>query len=129
MKTKMFWMLALVMIFAAAPTFAGEAVHMWACEMDDTATEEQVEEQAANWLAAAKKIKGGENLKAYVYFPIAVNATVQMDLMFVVIAPSFTEWGTFWDNYHGSEAAALEELQHKAVICPDAVLWEGFKVE
>ena len=36
-------MLALVLMVATAPAFAGEAVQMWACEMDDDATEEQVE--------------------------------------------------------------------------------------
>ena len=129
MKIRMFWMLALVMMVAAAPAFSGEAVHMWACEMDDDATEEQLEEMAAKWLAAAKKVKGGENLKAFVYFPVAVNATVEMDVMFIVVAPSFAEWGTFWDNYHGSEAAALENEQNEAVVCPDSVLWESFTVK
>jgi hypothetical protein len=125
----MFWMLALVMMVAAAPAFSGEAVQMWACEMDDDATEEQLEAHAADWLAAAKKVKGGENLEAYVLFPVAVNATNQMDVMFVVVAPSFAEWGTFWDNYEGSEAAKLENLQNDAVVCPDSVLWESYKVE
>jgi hypothetical protein len=125
----MFWMLALVMMVAVAPAFSGDAVQMWACEMDDDATEEQLEEMAAEWLAAAKKVKGGENLKAFVYFPIAVNATVEMDVMFVVVAPSFAEWGTFWDNYGGSEAAALENEQNEAVVCPDSVLWESFTVK
>ena len=37
MKKRMFWVLALVMMFAAAPAFSGEAVQMWACEMDDEA--------------------------------------------------------------------------------------------
>jgi hypothetical protein len=129
MKAMVRCVLVLMVLFIAAPGFAGEAVHMWACEMDDDATEEQVEAQAAEWLAAAKKVKGGENFKAYVYFPVAVNATVEMDLMFVVVAPSFAEWGTFWDNYGGSEAAKLEDLHHKTVICPDSVLWEGYKIK
>jgi hypothetical protein len=122
-------MLALVMVVAAAPAFSGEAVQMWRCEMDDDVTEEQLEAHAAEWLAAAKKVKGGENLKAAVLFPIAVNATGEMDVMFVVSAPSFAEWGTFWDNYEGSEAAALENQQNDAVVCPDSVLWESYKVK
>jgi hypothetical protein len=52
-----------------------------------------------------------------------------MDVMFVVVAPSFAEWGTFWDNYGGSEAAALENEQNEAVVCPDSVLWESFTVK
>jgi hypothetical protein len=125
----MLLMLALVVMVAAAPAYSGEAVQMWACEMDDDATEEQVEEMAAKWLAAAKKVEGGANFKAAVLFPVAVNATVETDLMFVVSAPSFAEWGTFWDNYAGSEAAKLENLQNNTVVCPDSVLWEGIKVK
>ena len=129
MKSKMFLMLALVMMVAAAPAFSGEAVQMWKCEMDDDATEAQVEAMAANWLAAAKKVDGGANFKAYVYFPVAVNATGEMDVMFIVVAPTFAEWGTFWDNYSGSAAADLEKEHNEAVVCPDSVLWEGVKVK
>jgi len=129
LKTKMFLMLALVMMVVAAPAFSGEAVQMWRCEMEDDATEEQMEEQAATWLAAAKKVEGGANFKAYVYFPVAVNAMGEIDVMFIVVAPTFAEWGTFWDNYEGSEAAALENKQREAVVCPDSVLWEGVKIK
>ena len=129
MRTRMFWMFVLVVMVAAAPAFSGEAVQMWRCEVDDDATEEQIEAHAAEWLAAAKKVKGGENFKAAVLFPVAVNATGQMDVMFIVSAPSFAEWGTFWDNYEGSEAAKLESSQDEDVVCPDSVLWEAFKVE
>jgi hypothetical protein len=125
----MFWMLALVMMVAAAPAFSGDAVQMWRCEMDDDATEAQLEAMAAEWLAAAKKVEGGANLKASVLFPVAVNATGEMDVMFVISAPTFAEWGTFWDNYAGSEAAKLEAMQNEAVVCPDSVLWEAVQIK
>jgi hypothetical protein len=123
------WILAMVMMVAVAPVFASDAVQMWACEMDDDATEEQVQAMAAEWLEAAKKVKGGENFEAFVLFPIAVNATNEMDVMFVVTAPSFEEWGRFWDNYEGSKAAELETNHEEAVVCPDSVLWESFEVK
>ena len=44
---------------------------------------------AKDWLTAAKKIKGGERLEAYVYFPVAVNATGEIDLWFVVTRTYF----------------------------------------
>jgi hypothetical protein len=120
-------MLVLVALFVAAPGFAGDAVQMWKCEMVDDTTEEQIEAHAAQWLKAAKKLEGGENLEAYVYFPIAVNATGEMDFMYIVVAPSFEEWGKFWDNYSDSDAAEAEN--HELSVCPDSVLWESFKVK
>jgi hypothetical protein len=125
----MFWMLALIMVVAAAPAFSGDAVQMWRCEMDDDATEAQVKAMAQEWLEAAKKLDGGEGLEAFVLFPVAVNATGEMDVMFVVVAPSFQDWGKFWDAYGGSPAAALERQHEEAVVCPDSVVWESFKVE
>ena len=129
MNTKKFWMLALVMMIVASPVFAGEAMQMWRCEMDDDATEAQVLAGAAKWLEAAKKVDGGENFQSFVFFPVAVNATGEMDMMYVVTAPSFEEWGKFWDAYAGSEAAALEQDNNALVVCPDSVLWESVKIK
>ena len=129
MKRTVLWMLVFVMMFVAAPAFSGEATQMWRCEMDDDATEEAIQAGAQEWLKAAKKLNGGENLEAYVYFPVAVNATGEMDLMFVVVAPSFEEWGKFWDAYAGSEAAEIENQNNELVICPDSVLWESIKLK
>jgi len=122
-------MLVLVLVFVAAPVFAAEATQMWSCELDDDATEAEVMAGAAAWLEAAKKLDGGKNLEAYVYFPVAVNAMGEMDAMFVVVAPSFEEWGKFWDAYEGSEAAIIENQNNETVVCPDSVLWESIKVK
>ncbi len=47
--------------------------------------------------------------------------------MFVVVAPSFAEWGKFWDAYPDSEAAKLEGKE--GVVCPDSALWESVQVK
>ena len=127
MKVLLGLVLVAALLIGAAPAYASDAVQMWRCEMDDDATEEQVRAHAGDWLKAAKKIEGGENLEAYVYFPVAVNATGEMDLMFIVVAPSFEEWGKFWDNYAGSAAADAEN--NDLVVWPDSVLWEQFTVK
>jgi hypothetical protein len=129
MKRTVLWTLVLLVLFVAAPGYSGEAVQMWKCEIDDAVNEDQVEAHAANWLAAAKKVPGGENLQAFVLFPVAVNATGEMDVMFVVVAPSFAEWGKFWDGYGDSDAADIEEDSMEMIVCPDSVVWESFKVE
>ena len=128
MNAQKFWMLALVMMIGVS-AFAGEATQMWRCELADDATEAQVVAHAGEWLEAAKKLDGGANLEVNVYFPVAVNATGEMDMMYVLVAPSFEEWGKFWDAYAGSQAAEIERQGYDMVVCPDSVLWESIKVE
>jgi len=128
MNTIVRLMLVALLVVVAVPAYAGEAVQMWKCSLEEGTTEEQVEASAKTWLKVAKKIPGGENLKAYVYFPIAVNATGETDFMFMVVAPTFEEWGKFWDNYLKADAAELEAHQ-ELFVCPDSVVWEAIKVE
>ncbi len=129
MKMLLRLMLVFVMIFGAMPAFGEEAMQMWRCEMDDDATEEQVMAMAHEWLAAAKKMPGGENLKAFVNFPVAVNAPGEIDILFVVVAPSFKEWGQFWDSYLGSAAELVDKKHEELVACPGSALWEIKRVK
>jgi hypothetical protein len=129
MKRTVLWTLVFALMFVAAPAFSGEATQMWKCEMDDDATEEQVKARAQAWLKAAKKLNGGENFKAYVFFPVAVNGMGETDLMFVVVAPSFEDWGKFWDAYAESPVNVIDNESRDLIACPDSVLWESYKVE
>ena len=125
------WITALAIataLLAWSGTAQADATQMWRCEMDDDATEEDVKEGARNWLKAARGMEGGERLKAYVHFPVAVNAMGQTDVVFVVVAPSFQEWGKFWDGYAGSPADQAD-IQNQKVICPDSALWESIEVK
>jgi len=125
-----FLLAAVMMMIVVAPAFAGgRATQMWRCELDDDATEEQVIKSAQKWLAAAKKTKGGENLDAYVYFPVAVNNNGDSDMIFVVSAPSFKEWGEFWDGYADSPAAKLDGENQDMISPTDSGLWESIKVK
>ena len=119
--------LVAVLMFGAVPAYSGEATQMWKCEIDDEADEEMIEAHSAEWLAAAKKLDGGANIKAQIFFPVAVNATGETDIMYVVTWPSFTEFGKFWDVYPGSDAADIEEDAIEMVVCPDSVVWESVK--
>jgi len=128
MKTIVRLMLVFMLMIVAAPAYAAEATQMWKCEMDDDITEEEVIAIAGEWLKAARTMKGGERLEAYVYFPVAVNAIGEADVWFVVTAPSFEEWRKFWDNYAGSPAAAVDN-RNDTVVCPDSALWESIKIK
>ena len=129
MKTILGLVFTFMLMIAAAPAYSGGvAMQMWKCEMDDDASEQDVKDRAAEWLKAAKTMKGGKDLEAYVNFPVAVNDTGESDLIFTVIAPSFEEWGRFWDSYGGSPAAA-EDNKNDLVVCPDSAVWESYKVQ
>jgi hypothetical protein len=129
MRTLVVLMLVSMMMVAAVPAYAAEATHMWKCELDDDATEKEVMAMAGEWLKAARTMKGGERLEARVLFPVAVNAIGEFDLFFVVVAPTFEEWGRFWDNYEGSPAAEVDKRNQEMVVCPDSVVWESVKVK
>ena len=129
MNTIVRLMLVFILIIAVAPAYAAEATQMWKCELDDEATEQEVIAMAGEWLKAARTIKGGERLEAHVYFPVAVNAIGEADVWFVVTAPSFEEWGKFWDNYAGSPAAEVDKRNQEKVVCPDSALWESIKIK
>jgi hypothetical protein len=122
-------MIGSMLMIKAAPAYAAEAMQMWKCEMENDTTEEEVITMAREWVKAAKTMAGGKGLEANVYFPVAVNVTGKVDVLFVVHAPSFVEWGKFWDNYSGSPANAVGEGNREKIICPDSALWESVKIK
>ncbi|MGI9483829.1 MAG: hypothetical protein ACR2OR_15890, partial [Hyphomicrobiales bacterium] len=69
--------------FVVTPAYAGQAVQVFVCEIEDELTEEVLIQRASAWLKAAKTVKGGENLKASLHDPVAGNMK-QGDVLFVV---------------------------------------------
>ena len=125
MKTVIRFAIISILMAFAAPILAGSAVSVYTCEQDDAASEEDVIATAAAWLALAKGVKGGENLEVRVMFPVAATMDDD-DFMFVVIAPSFAEWGLFQDNYAGSAVADEDKQFANIAACADSALWESF---
>ena len=118
-------MLALV----AAPSFAGSAVHILACEQDDDATVEDLTSTMTKWLAAAKKIKGGENIQVFLNFPAAAHMA-EADFGLILVLPSFSDWGTFKDNYSGSATAKkMDAIWDDLAACPDSALIRSISVK
>jgi len=119
-----------MLMLVAAPAYAAEATQMWKCEMNEDTTEEEVIAIAQEWLKRARKMGGGERLEAQVLFPVAVNAIGNVDVFFIVTAPSFEEWGKFWDNNIISpEGAEANKRHQEKVVCPDSALWESIKIK
>lgn len=129
MKTIMLLMLVSMLMIVAAPAYSAEAVHLFFCEDGDDVTEEQLEAAASNWLKAAKKMKGGDRLKAYVYYPLAAKMPGETDHLFVVVAPSVEEWGVFWNGYKNSPAEKADEDSRELFLCPDSLLMESVEVK
>ena len=129
MKIVLTLILVSVLMMVAAPAYAAEVTQMWRCELEDDVSEEEVTAMAQAWLKAAKKMPGGAQLKASVYFPVAVNPVGQTDLLFVVVAPSFEDWGKFWDAYQDSPVEEVDNLHREKVICPSSALWESVNFE
>ena len=131
MKTMVRWLLVpVMMIVVAAPAFSNDVIQIWQCEMEPDTTEEEVEGIAREYLKAVRQMDGGEKFNIKVFFPVVVNNTGQTDFFFVLVAPSFTAWGKFWDAYNDtSPAAKADEMSAGKVVCPDSALWEAVNIE
>jgi hypothetical protein len=125
----MMLVLVLVLMVAVAPAYSAQATQVWSCEEEDEATEADLRAAAAEWLKAAKTMKGGENMEVSLFFPVAVDKTGEIDFLFVVSAPSFAEWGLFWDGYDGSPASKVDQGSNSKAICPDSALWETVEIK
>lgn len=119
-----------VLLMFGAPSYADKVTQIWKCEMDEETTEAVVDDMAEAWLEAAKQMKGGENLEMHLRFPVAVNDTGDIDFHIVVTAPSFEEWGRFWDNFEDDSPASLvDEKTRDLFDCPNSALWETVTVQ
>ena len=65
--------ISMLLIFAGPAWSGGSAVHIYHCMQEEQGSDEELEAIVVEWLAAAKKVKGGENLEMFVYFPVAVE--------------------------------------------------------
>jgi hypothetical protein len=125
---KRFMMVSMLLAFAAPALAGGQAMEIYKCNQDDDTSDEQVDEIASAWLKAARSMKGGENLQGYLRFPVAADVG-ENDFTFVLIAPSFAEWGTFTDGYEGSPAEEIDDKFDELADCTQSTLWESHQVK
>jgi len=128
MNTIIRLMLVSMLMIVAAPAFSDIAAQVFVCEQDDAASDEAVEAMASEWLKAARGMKGGDQLKVYLRFPLAVQMG-EKDFEFIIEAPSYEAWGMFWDGYQGSAAEAVDDKFDDLADCPDSSLWELVRVK
>ena len=128
MKTVVGLMLVFMLMILAAPAYSAEVVQIYNCEQDEDATDGDIKAVAAEWLKAAKKMKGGERLEVHVRHPI-VGHMGENDFSFILIAPSLEEWSVFTSGYKGSALEEIDDKLDELCDCPDSSLWEIEKVE
>ena len=90
MKLFIRMMIASILLIMAAPAWSGEVLHALQCEQDEEVSDEKVEAITAEWLKAAKTIKGGENLRVRMNFPVAAKMG-EVDVVVLIVAPSFAD--------------------------------------
>lgn len=121
-------MLVSILLIAATPVYSAAVVQTFKCQQDEEATRADVLAVAAEWLKAAKEMKGGEDLGVHINFPRAAQMGAT-DFIIFLTAPSFEAWGTFMDGYEGSAASKVDKAMDDRFDCPDSALWETVKVE
>jgi hypothetical protein len=133
MKTITRSILVSLLLIVAAPAYSDSthAVHIFRCEfIDQKVTEDEVLKLAAEWLKAAKQMKGGANMELIIRFPVAVGVGEVGDFTWAAATPTFAEWGEFTDAYEGSEVSRLDDqLFGNLVDCGHSSIWEGIVME
>lgn len=132
MRTFARFALVSLMLIMAAPVYSNsgmQAIQIFNCEFNGDADVDQVMEMAATWLKAARNTKGGENMNAYIRFPIAEGRNAEGDFRFVITTPTFAEWGAFTDAYEDSDAAKVDDEFDNLVDCGQSTVWEGIQIK
>ena len=117
-----------VLMLVSAPAWSDEVRHVYHCVQEDEASDDALSEIASEWVKAARGMKGGENIKVNVHFPVAADVG-EVDFLFVVIAPSFEEMGVFLHAYDGSPLEEIDDRFEKLANCPNSALWDSITVD
>lgn len=119
--TRMFLGALLLGAFSCA---SADVVQVWQCTLHDGKTGADIDKASSAWLAAAKGMQGGSDLKVYHEFPLAANAG-QGGFNFVLAAPDAATWGTFWNNYDDSAASKADADWDDVADCSGSSLWNS----
>ena len=104
-----------------------DVVQVWKCTLHDGKTPDDVMKASSAWLAAAKSMKGGGELKVYHEFPLAASPGPD-GFNFVMIAPDAESWGVFSGGYESSAASKADEAWGEAAQCSGSSLWNSTRV-
>ena len=127
MKTAMNRVLV-ALLLGVFGTADASVVQVWKCAAHEGKTDADIEKASSAWLAAAKTMKGGENLEVYHSYPMAANAGAG-GFEFIMIAPDPATWGVFWNEYEGSAASKADAAWNSVASCSESSLWNSKLIE
>ncbi len=119
---------ASVMFMFTAPAYADSIVQLWSCKLNDGKTGDDLVAASSAWLKAAKTNEGGEDIKAFLEFPIAAHAGDD-DFTFVLVVADTKIWGVFNYDYPDSPAGEAEEAWSEVATCSVSSLWASVEIE
>ena len=119
---------ASVMFLFTAPVYADSIVQLWSCKLNDDKTFADLEAVSSAWLKAAKSMEGGEDLEAFLEYPIAADAGGG-DFTFVMVVADTKTWGVFNNDYPDSPVGEADQAWSEVATCSSSSLWESVEIE
>ncbi len=120
---------ASVMFLFTAPAYADSIVQLWSCKLNDGKTGDDVVAASSAWLKAAKSLVGGEDLEAFLDFPIAADAG-SGDFTFVMVVADTKTWGVWWGSEDTDPAMQeADEAWSEVATCSSSSLWASVEIE
>ncbi len=119
---------ASVMFLFTVPAYADSIVQLWSCKLNDGKTGADLVAASSAWLKAAKSNEGGEDIEAFLEYPIAAD-NGDDDFTFVLVVADTKTWGAFNQDYPDSPAGQAEDAWSEVATCSSSSLWASVEIE
>lgn len=121
-------LLTTLLAFTFAGTAYGDAVvQHWTCTLKDDKAPAELIEASSRWLEAARRNENGDDIRAFVEYPIAVDSVD--NFTFVVVFPDTKAWGAFNHNYPETPAGQADEAWSEVATCSSSSIWGQVEIE
>ncbi len=128
MKNKLTGLLTSAIVFLfTAPAFGDSIVHTWTCKLHDGKSMDDMVDASSAWLQVVKSVKGGENVKLFLEYPIAAN-TVDGTFNFVVVADELDPMAITW-GLTSDILADTTDTWWEFAACSGSSLWQSIEIE
>ena len=117
----------IIMFLFTAPAFGESIVHTWTCKLHDGKSMDDMVDASSAWLKVVKSVKGGENVKLFLEYPIAAN-TVDGTFNFVVVADELGPMAITW-SLTSDILEDAEDTWWEFAACSGSSLWQSTEIE